>query len=143
FKSNNRRTTFCDGAGFRIVIRERLSTFQTVEGLSTCHLSESSLDVSEVPYHANCTRRIPSQRLHQIEQSPVDNQGPWINDVVSILVHVHPSDTIGNETRQTRQRVFSHQQSNGSVFGPRRGVKLCAVQSATVHEWAFGSESPY
>ncbi|GBN26522.1 hypothetical protein AVEN_236011-1 [Araneus ventricosus] len=33
FKSNIRRTTFCDGAGFRIVIRERLSTFQPVEGL--------------------------------------------------------------------------------------------------------------
>ncbi|GBL82350.1 hypothetical protein AVEN_127460-1 [Araneus ventricosus] len=81
-------------------------------------------------------RPIPSQRLHQIEQSPVDKQGLWINDVVSILVHVHPSDTIGNETRQTRQRVSSHQQSNGSVVGPRQGVKLCAVQLATVHEWA-------
>ncbi|GBM37275.1 hypothetical protein AVEN_244956-1 [Araneus ventricosus] len=76
------------------------------------------------------TRPIPSQRLHQIEQSPVDKKGLWINDVVSILIHVHPSDTIGNETRQTRQRVTSHQQSNGSVVGPRRGVKLCAVQSA-------------
>ncbi|GBM34007.1 hypothetical protein AVEN_166439-1 [Araneus ventricosus] len=30
------------------------------------NLSESS------PYHANCTRPIPSQRLHQIQQSPVD-----------------------------------------------------------------------
>ncbi|GBM58080.1 hypothetical protein AVEN_10381-1 [Araneus ventricosus] len=104
------------------------------ECLSTCHLSESSLDVSGVPYHANCTRPISSQRLHQIEQSPIDKQGLWINDVVSILVHVHPSDTIGNETRQTRQRVSSHQQSKGSVVGPKRGVKLCAVQSATVHE---------
>ncbi|GBM35093.1 hypothetical protein AVEN_157764-1 [Araneus ventricosus] len=109
--------------------------------LSTCHLSESSLDVSGVPYHANCTRPIPSQRLHHIEQSPVDKQGLWINDVVSILVH--PFDTIESETRQTRQRVSSHQQSNGSVVGPRRGVKLCAVQSAKVHEWAFGSDSPY
>ncbi|GBM78873.1 hypothetical protein AVEN_139344-1, partial [Araneus ventricosus] len=54
-----------------------------------------------VPYHANCIRPIPSQRIHQIEQSPVDKQGLWINDVVSILVHLHPSDTIGNETRQT------------------------------------------
>ncbi|GFU52316.1 uncharacterized protein TNCV_3958421 [Trichonephila clavipes] len=27
--------------------------------LSTCHLSESYLDVSRVPYHANCTRPIP------------------------------------------------------------------------------------
>ncbi|GBM60607.1 hypothetical protein AVEN_83544-1 [Araneus ventricosus] len=100
-------------------------------------------DVSGVPYHANCTRPIPSQRLNQIEQSPVDEQGLWINDTVSILVHLHPSDTIGNETRQTRQRVSSHRQSNGSVFGPRRGVKLCAVQSTTIHEWAFSSESPY
>ncbi|GBM52510.1 hypothetical protein AVEN_106942-1 [Araneus ventricosus] len=111
--------------------------------LSSCHLSESSLDVSWVPYHVNYTRPISSQRLHQMEQSPVDKQALWINDVVSILVHVHPSDTIGNEIRQTRQRVSSHQQSNGSVVGPRRGVKLCAVQSATVHEWAFGSKSPY
>ncbi|GBN29899.1 hypothetical protein AVEN_264950-1 [Araneus ventricosus] len=69
---------------------------------STYKLSESSLDVSGVPHHANCTRPIPSQRLHQIEQSPVDRKGLWINDIVSILVHVHPSDTIGSETRQTR-----------------------------------------
>ncbi|GBN36185.1 hypothetical protein AVEN_261596-1 [Araneus ventricosus] len=69
--------------------------------LSTCHLSESSLDVSRVLYHANCTCPILSQRLHQTEQSPVDKQGICINDVVSILVHVHPSYTIGNETRQT------------------------------------------
>ncbi|GBM29922.1 hypothetical protein AVEN_111230-1 [Araneus ventricosus] len=103
------------------------------------YLSESSLDVSGVPYHVNCTRPIPSQRLHQIKQTPVDKRGLWINDVVSILVHVHPSDKIGNETRQTRQRVSRHQQSNGSVVGPRRGVKLWAVQSTTIHEWAFGS----
>ncbi|GBO03081.1 hypothetical protein AVEN_185126-1 [Araneus ventricosus] len=31
---------------------------------------------------------------------------------------------------------------NSCVAGPRRGVKLCTVQSATVHEWAFGSECP-
>ncbi|GBN59983.1 hypothetical protein AVEN_196479-1 [Araneus ventricosus] len=98
------------------------------------YLSESSLDVSGVPYHANCTRPTLSQRLHQIEQSPVKKQGLWINDVVSILVHVHPSDTIRNETRHTRQCVSSHQQSNGSIVGPRREVKLCAVQSATVYE---------
>ncbi|GBM78548.1 hypothetical protein AVEN_211846-1 [Araneus ventricosus] len=111
--------------------------------LSTCHRSESSLDVSGVPYHANCTRPIPSHRLHQIEQSLVGKQGLWINDIVSILVHVHLSDTIGNETRQTRQRVSSHQQSNGSVVGPRRGIKLCGMKSMKVHEWTFGSESPY
>ncbi|GBN32324.1 hypothetical protein AVEN_183155-1 [Araneus ventricosus] len=104
--------------------------------LSTSHLSESSLDVSGVLYHANCTHTIPSQRLHQID--PLLTNRIYglmvVDDVVSILVHVHPSDTIGNETRQTRQRVSSHQQSNGSVVGPRRGVRLCAVQSATVHE---------
>ncbi|GBM66885.1 hypothetical protein AVEN_263945-1 [Araneus ventricosus] len=111
--------------------------------LSTCHLPESSLDISGVTYSTNCIRPIPSQRLYQIEQSPVDKQGLWINDVVSILVHVHLSDTIGNETRQTRQHVSNHQQSNGSVVGPRRGVKHCTVQSTTVHEWAFGSDSPY
>ncbi|GBM21260.1 hypothetical protein AVEN_82499-1, partial [Araneus ventricosus] len=58
---------------------------------------------------------------------------------------------------QTRQLVSSHQQFNGGVGGPRRGVKLytssvklyscilvdCAVQSTTIHEWDIGSESPY
>ncbi|GBM31055.1 hypothetical protein AVEN_46490-1 [Araneus ventricosus] len=111
--------------------------------LSTFHLSESSLEVSGVRYHANFTRPIPSQGLHQIEQSPVDKQGLWINDVVSILLHVHPSYAIGIETRQTRQHVSIHQQPNGSVVGPRRGVKTFAVQSTTVHEWSFGSESSY
>ncbi|GBM41037.1 hypothetical protein AVEN_180944-1 [Araneus ventricosus] len=99
--------------------------------------------LSGVPYHANCTRPKPSQRLHQIEKSPVEKQGVWINDVVSIPVLVHPSHTIRNGTRQTRKRVSSHQQSNGSVVGPRRDVRLCAVQSTTVQEWTFGSESPY
>ncbi|GBN83485.1 hypothetical protein AVEN_222795-1 [Araneus ventricosus] len=61
--------------------------------------------------------------------------GPWIQEVVSIPVPVHPPDTIGNKTRQTRQLVSSHQQLNGGVVGPRRGVKLCAVQSTTVYEW--------
>ncbi|GBN40611.1 hypothetical protein AVEN_220298-1 [Araneus ventricosus] len=61
--------------------------------------------------------------------------GPWIHEVVSIPVHVHPPDTIGNETRQTRKLVSSHQQFNGGVGGPRRGVKLCAVQSTTVHRF--------
>ncbi|GBM27614.1 hypothetical protein AVEN_27280-1 [Araneus ventricosus] len=61
--------------------------------------------------------------------------GSWIHEVVSIPVHVHPPDTIGNETRQTRKLFSSHQQFNGGVGGPRRGVKLCAVQSTTVHEW--------
>ncbi|GBM08996.1 hypothetical protein AVEN_229035-1 [Araneus ventricosus] len=104
---------------------------------------KSSLDVSEVPYQANCKRSIPPQRLYQIKQFAVDMLGPWIHEVVSIPVHDHIPDTIGNETRQTRQLVSSHQQFNGGVGGPRRGVKLCAVQSTTVHEWDNGSESPY
>ncbi|GFW59215.1 uncharacterized protein TNCV_2781461 [Trichonephila clavipes] len=52
-------------------------------------------------------------------------------------------DSVGNENLQTRQRVSSHQQSNVGVDGPRRGVKLCVGQSTRVHEWVFGSESPY
>ncbi|GBN49756.1 hypothetical protein AVEN_102701-1 [Araneus ventricosus] len=102
--------------------------------LSTCHLSESSPDVSGVPYHAYCTRHILSQKLHQIEQSPVEKQGLWINDDVSILVHVHPSDTMVNETRQTRQRVSSPQQPIGDAERPRRGVKLCVARSTTVYD---------
>ncbi|GBM59116.1 hypothetical protein AVEN_255656-1 [Araneus ventricosus] len=108
--------------------------------LTHLSLSESSLDVSEVTYQVNCKRSIPPQKFYQIKQFPVDMLGPWIHEVVSIPVHVHPPDTIGNETRQIRQLVSSHQQFNG---GPRRGVKLCAVQSTTVHEWDIGSESPY
>ncbi|GBM69580.1 hypothetical protein AVEN_261646-1 [Araneus ventricosus] len=97
------------------------------------YMSESSLDVSGVSYHANCTRPIPSQSLHQIEQSPVDKQGLWINDVVSILVHVHPSDTIVNEARQTRQRVSSRQQSNGSDvgLGEKKSFVPCSQQRYT------------
>ncbi|GFX60578.1 hypothetical protein TNCV_3061511 [Trichonephila clavipes] len=50
---------------------------------------------------------------------PVSMQGPWIHEIVSIPVHVHQLDSIGNETRQTRQHVSSHQQSYVSVDGPR------------------------
>ncbi|GBN48903.1 hypothetical protein AVEN_23541-1 [Araneus ventricosus] len=78
-------------------------------------LPESSLDVSEIPYQTNCKRSIPPQRLYQIKQFPVDMLGPWIHEVVSIPVRVHLPDTIGNETRQTRQLVSSHQQFNGGV----------------------------
>ncbi|GFX23784.1 uncharacterized protein TNCV_3597261 [Trichonephila clavipes] len=91
--------------------------------LRTCHLSESYLDVSRVPYHANCTRRILSQSLHQLGEFPVDMLGPWIHEVVSIPVHVHQLNSTGNETRQTRQRVSSHRQSNVDDDGPRRGVE--------------------
>ncbi|GBN41925.1 hypothetical protein AVEN_41490-1 [Araneus ventricosus] len=45
--------------------------------------------------------------------------GPWIHEVVSIPVHAHPPDTIGNDTRQTKKLVSSHQQFNGGVGGPR------------------------
>ncbi|GFW66915.1 uncharacterized protein TNCV_4688001 [Trichonephila clavipes] len=60
--------------------------------LRTSHLSESYIDVSGVLYHVNCTRSIPSQSLHELEQSPVGMQGPWIHEVVSIPVHDHQLD---------------------------------------------------
>ncbi|GBM32220.1 hypothetical protein AVEN_131609-1 [Araneus ventricosus] len=102
------------------------------------YLSESSLDVSGVPYHANCTRPIPSTRLN----SPL-----LTNRVYGLMMSSAYSytciRTIGNETRQTRQRVSNNQQSNGSFVGPRRGVKHCTVQSTTEHECTIGSESLY
>ncbi|GBN26650.1 hypothetical protein AVEN_61418-1 [Araneus ventricosus] len=96
------------------------------------------MPTAHVLYHHRGSTRLNSPLLTNRMDYPI-----WIINAVSILVHVHPSDTTGNETRQTRQRVFNHQQYNGSVVGPRRGVKHCTVQSAMVHEWAFGSESPY
>ncbi|GFU71064.1 hypothetical protein TNCV_1215901 [Trichonephila clavipes] len=51
-------------------------------------------------------------------------------------VRFHQLDSTGNETCQTRLRVSSHQQSNVDVDGPRRGVKLCVMQSSRIHEWA-------
>ena len=73
------------------------------------HLSECYLDASGVPYHSYCTCPTLIKSLHQLEQSLADTQGPWIHEVVCIPVQVHPLDTIGNETRQTRQHVSSHQ----------------------------------
>ncbi|GBN12629.1 hypothetical protein AVEN_5070-1 [Araneus ventricosus] len=108
--------------------------------LTYLSLSDWSLDVSGVPYKANCKRPIPPQRLYQSSNPLLTCR---VHEVVSIPVHVQRPYTIKNETRQTRQRVFSHQQSNRVVSGSRRGVKLCAVQSAMVHEWDFCSESPY
>ncbi|GBL88983.1 hypothetical protein AVEN_255146-1 [Araneus ventricosus] len=90
------------------------------------------MPTAHLPYHHRGSTRLNSPMLAK-----------RVNGLMTSSPHMHPSDTIGNETRHTRQRVSSHQQSNGSVVGPRRGVKLCAVQSTTVHEWAFGSESPY
>ncbi|GFW87417.1 hypothetical protein TNCV_1267901 [Trichonephila clavipes] len=48
--------------------------------------------------------------------------------VISTPVHVHQLGSTVYETRQIRQRVSSHQQSNVGVDGPMRGVKLCVVQ---------------
>ncbi|GFT89135.1 hypothetical protein TNCV_3085281 [Trichonephila clavipes] len=51
----------------------------------------------------------------------------WILEVVSIPVHVHQLDSIGNETRQTRQRVSSQQQSNvdgDTCWWP--SIKICS-----------------
>ncbi|GFY15946.1 uncharacterized protein TNCV_1285911 [Trichonephila clavipes] len=71
------------------------------------------------------------------------SQDPWIHEVVSIPVPIHQLDSIGNDSRQNRQRISSHQQSTVSVDGSRLGVNLCVVQSTRVYEWAFGSENPY
>ncbi|GBO19349.1 hypothetical protein AVEN_108508-1 [Araneus ventricosus] len=54
------------------------------------------------------------------------NEGPWIHEVVPIPVHVHPPNTIGNVTRQTRQHVSSYQQSSSGAGCPKRRRKaLC------------------
>ncbi|GFY03728.1 hypothetical protein TNCV_3666381 [Trichonephila clavipes] len=45
--------------------------------------------------------------------------GPWIHEAVSLPVHVHQLDSIGNKTRQTWQRVSSHQQSSVGIGLPR------------------------
>ncbi|GFU71460.1 uncharacterized protein TNCV_2378471 [Trichonephila clavipes] len=72
----------------------------------------------------------------------MDNGHEW-GQVVSIPTHIHPLDSIRTKTRQIRQRASSHQQYNVGVDGPRRGIKLCVVQSTRVHEWNFGFERPY
>ena len=84
----------------------------------TCQLSWSYLHISGILYHFNCTHPTPLQSLHQLEQSPSDMQGLWIYEVVHIPAHVHPLDTIGNKTRQTKQYLTTHQQSNVGVDGP-------------------------
>ncbi|GFU08309.1 uncharacterized protein TNCV_932191 [Trichonephila clavipes] len=82
------------------------------ESLRTYHMSELYLDVSGVPYHANVTRPIPSQSLHQLKQSPIYMLCvcvvPLIHEVVSISIHANQLDSIGNETVQTTQRVSNH-----------------------------------
>ncbi|GFX91980.1 uncharacterized protein TNCV_5004441 [Trichonephila clavipes] len=90
------------------------------------------MPTANAPYHHRDTNSLNSPLLTS-----------RIHEVVFIPVHVHQPNSIGNETRQTRQRVCSHQQSNVSVDGPRRGVKPCVVQSTRVLEWAFGYKSPY
>ncbi|GBO19737.1 hypothetical protein AVEN_188945-1 [Araneus ventricosus] len=103
---------------------------------------QSYLDVSGVPYHANCTRPIPSQSLDQLEQSLLTCRVHGF-----MRLYPYPNTSISSiqlEPRLGRPgNVSSHQQSNVSVDGPRRGVKLCVVQSLRVHKWSFGSESPY
>ncbi|GFV99173.1 uncharacterized protein TNCV_1511461 [Trichonephila clavipes] len=82
----------------------------------TCQSRSRSI---RVPISRNCKRPISSQSLHQLEQSSVDMQGPWIHGVVSLPVHVRKPNSIRNKALQTRQRVSSHQQSNIDVDGPR------------------------
>ena len=60
------------------------------------------------------------QTPHTITESPPAwtccwHAGPWIHEVASIPVHVHPPDKIGNETCQTKRHVSSRQQSNFGV----------------------------
>ncbi|GFX52138.1 uncharacterized protein TNCV_547971 [Trichonephila clavipes] len=87
------------------------------------HLPNIVLDSHE---HAE----VPQHNVRWIQlMSEVVLEDPWIHEVVSIPVHVHQLDSIRNETRQTRQRVSSHQQSNVGIDGPRRGIKLCVMQS--------------
>ncbi|GFV32304.1 uncharacterized protein TNCV_1675901 [Trichonephila clavipes] len=88
---------------------------------------------------SHCPKKIPEVSAQRHEWV----QGPWTHEIDSIAVHVHQLESIGNETRQTRQHVSSHQQSNAGVDGPRRGIRLYVVQSTRVHKDAFGSESPY
>ncbi|GBN59396.1 hypothetical protein AVEN_202009-1 [Araneus ventricosus] len=112
------------------------------------YLSETSLDVLGVSYQAQCSKNQKLAPYHHRGSTRLNSplltcRGPWIHEVVSISVHVHLPETIGNETRQTRQHVSSHQQTNGGVGEPRRDIKLCAVQSTTVHERHFDSESQY
>ncbi|GFV70199.1 uncharacterized protein TNCV_2553431 [Trichonephila clavipes] len=104
----------------------------------TCHLSESYLPVLGVPYHAIC---IPTYH-HRV---PTSLNSPLLTCrfhgfmAVSIPVHVHQLDSIGNENRQTSS---SHQQTIVGVDEPRRGVKLCVVQSTRVHEWGLWLRNP-
>ncbi|GFX59535.1 uncharacterized protein TNCV_2034631 [Trichonephila clavipes] len=107
--------------------------------LRTCHLSKSHLDVSGS--HISPTANAPYH--HRASISLNNLLLTLIHEVVSIPVHIRQLDSIGNETRQTRQRVSNHRQSNVGVNGHRRDVKPCVVQSTRVHEWDFGSESPY
>ncbi|GFX01918.1 hypothetical protein TNCV_371071 [Trichonephila clavipes] len=59
---------------------------------------------------------------------------PWSSDDTSV-------SSIQLETRLVRPgNVFP---AINSPMPLRRGVKPCVVRSTRVHEWAFGSESPY
>ena len=53
-----------------------------------------------------------------------------IHEVVSMPIHVHPLDTIGNETCLTRKHVSNHQKPSITLDRPRQGVKLCVLQSS-------------
>lgn len=40
----------------------------------------------------------------------------------SLLVQIHTPNIFGNETRQTKHCVSSHEQFNGYSISPKRGV---------------------
>ncbi|GBM14699.1 hypothetical protein AVEN_71983-1 [Araneus ventricosus] len=104
------------------------------------YLSESSLDVSgshitptaHVPYHHRGSTRLNSPLLTNRVY------GLMMSSPYSCMC-IRP---IQLETRLVRPgNVFPV--INSPMVWPRRGVKLCVVQSATVHEWAFGFKSPH
>ncbi|GFU86414.1 uncharacterized protein TNCV_1417661 [Trichonephila clavipes] len=108
------------------------------------HYKSSSRHAGSETRGPNEHAEVPQHGIVRIQlMSEVVLEGPWIHEVVPIPVHVHQLDSIGNDTRQTRQRVSSHQQSKVGVDGPRRGVRLCVVQSTRVHEWTSALKSPY
>ena len=91
-----------------------------------CHLSESYLDILlQLHMLLTITQPLPVWTV----------QDPWIHEVISLPVHIHLLNTIGNKARQIRKNVSCHQQSNVSVDGPRRGIKHCVVQLARVPSW--------
>lgn len=106
----------------RRVLLEPLSS-KSVGCLRTCLLSESSLDVSEIQYHVNCTLPLPSQRLHSLNRPLLTCRIYGFMGFPHICTH--PSaNAIEYETPLNEQHVFSQQQSSGGVGGHRCCIRL-------------------